>query len=232
LAPALFVLLIGAWTGADATAALQLMVSQPLVAGWLCGAALGEPAAGLAVGVPLQAMWSRALALGGGSFPATGPGAVAAAAVAAMAVQDPESTRLGLLVLPPLPAYLAALVVGIAVAEAGRHLVQWLRRRRAAWVAAALEAAESQRPGALVRVHLRGVSQGALAGATLAGVGTIAGMVLLLVLAPVPAADASWVFLPLTASLAAASVVQGIPRRSAWGWLGAALLAGAGGALL
>ncbi|MBD3348192.1 MAG: hypothetical protein GF400_03215, partial [Candidatus Eisenbacteria bacterium] len=53
----------------DATAALQIMVSQPLVAGALAGAACGDPGTGLVIGAVLQLIWLGALPVGAAAFP-------------------------------------------------------------------------------------------------------------------------------------------------------------------
>ncbi len=53
----LWVALAGAWLSLDVTAALQTMVSRPLVASTLAGAICGDPWAGLGVGCLLEMVW-------------------------------------------------------------------------------------------------------------------------------------------------------------------------------
>lgn len=50
--------------GLDATAALQVMASRPLVAGGIIGALLGEPAMGLAVGGLIELLWIGGVPVG------------------------------------------------------------------------------------------------------------------------------------------------------------------------
>src|SRR6185503_7633792 len=57
--------LLGGWLAADATAFLQLLVSQPLVGGALSGWILGDAFAGAQVGALLQLFALAGLPLGG-----------------------------------------------------------------------------------------------------------------------------------------------------------------------
>jgi len=68
--------LLGGALSVDATAALQVMLSQPLVAGCIAGVAVGDPFLGLVVGSTLQLVWLGVLPVGAAPFP---DGAVAGA---------------------------------------------------------------------------------------------------------------------------------------------------------
>ena len=68
--------LLGGALSVDATAALQVMLSQPLVAGCMAGLAVGDPFLGLVVGSTLQLVWLGVLPVGAAPFP---DGAVAGA---------------------------------------------------------------------------------------------------------------------------------------------------------
>ena len=50
--------------GLDRTAALQIMISRPLVAGPLVGLLLGDPASGLTIGMLLELLWLCRLPVG------------------------------------------------------------------------------------------------------------------------------------------------------------------------
>jgi mannose/fructose/N-acetylgalactosamine-specific phosphotransferase system component IIC len=93
-------LLIAAWAGLaamDETAAFQTMLHQPLVSCTVTAAILGQPEAGLWVGVPLQAVWSGLLPLGAASYPDVPVGAVAAGAAAALCARGPAGLAAGVL---------------------------------------------------------------------------------------------------------------------------------------
>ncbi len=68
----------------DATAALQAMVSQPMVAGALAGVLTGQPLLGLTTGGILQLAWLGALPVGAAGFPDAPVGAVAGVGAASM----------------------------------------------------------------------------------------------------------------------------------------------------
>lgn len=84
--PGLFLLLCATvgLLGLDATAALQVMVSRPLVVGAVVGALLGDLSLGLVAGGLIELLWMGGLPVGS-LVPADG--AVAAATAAATAVQ-------------------------------------------------------------------------------------------------------------------------------------------------
>ncbi len=159
LLPAVFgTLLWGAWVAADATAFVQLLVSQPIVAGTVTGWLWGRPAIGLELGAILQLFACGVLPLGGRTpedFPA---GAVVGVAVAAAVDHGlPVASAQG----GPL---LYGVCVAFAVALLGKPLHVWQRRRNerlATWCEAELMAGNL---GALGRAQVAGVAQAAAIG--------------------------------------------------------------------
>jgi len=205
---------------ADTTALAQVMVSQPLVAAWLAGMVVGDPAAGLAVGVVLQAVWGRAAALGGASFPWVGPAAVVGGALAGLG--PGPATRLGVLAVPAAAPLALSLAAAFLVAEVGRPLVMAKRRRRTGLVRRAEACADAGRGGALVALNLGGVAESVLAGAVITGAGLALGWIGLRIVEFLPAADGRWVALPVLAAGVGSSAAQAARGRKAWIWLGAA----------
>jgi mannose/fructose/N-acetylgalactosamine-specific phosphotransferase system component IIC len=195
------------------------MVSQPLVAGWLAGLVVGEPAAGLAVGVVLQAVWGRAFALGGASFPLVGPAAVVGGGLAGWSLGP--SAPLGTLAVPQAAPLAACLAAAFLVAETGRPAVMAMRRRRGGLVRRAVAEAEAGRGGALVRTNLRGVGESALLGAAITGAGLAVGWLGLVLADLLPAADGRWVAVPVLAAGLGYSVTQVARGGKGWIWLAA-----------
>src|SRR3954471_14228937 len=78
--------LLGGLLALDGTSVGQVMVSRPLVAASLGGLVVGHPAAGMAIGVVLEALHLAVLPVGASRYPEGGPAAaVAGAAYAAYA---------------------------------------------------------------------------------------------------------------------------------------------------
>ena len=148
----------GAWVAADATAFVQLLVSQPIVAGTVTGWLWGRPEIGLELGAMLQLFACGVLPLGGRTpedFPA---GAVVGVAVASAVDRGlPVASAQG----GPL---LYGACVAFAVALLGKPLLVWQRRRNerlAAWCEVELA---SGNLGALGRAQVAGVAQAAAVG--------------------------------------------------------------------
>lgn len=80
----LWLALLGGWVAADGTSVGQVMVSRPLVASTLAGWLAGDPAAGAAVGVLLEAFHLAVLPVGAARYPEGGPPAVVAGAAVAL----------------------------------------------------------------------------------------------------------------------------------------------------
>lgn len=158
LAPVLATLLWGAWVAADATAFVQLLVSQPLVAGAVTGWLWHRPAIGLELGALLQLYACGVLPLGGRTPEDFPTGTVVGVAVAcALDGALPVASAQG----GPL---LYGAFVAFAVALLGKPLLVLQRRRNerlARWCEAELVAG---RLGALGQAQAAGVGQAAAIG--------------------------------------------------------------------
>jgi mannose/fructose/N-acetylgalactosamine-specific phosphotransferase system component IIC len=102
----------------DTTAAFQVMVSQPLVAGSLAGLAVGEPALGAAVGATLQLVWIGSLPVGAAPFPDAAPASAVGVGLAFL---------LGRGGVAPTWSLAAGVIVGLAAGAIGRAVVGRLR---------------------------------------------------------------------------------------------------------
>lgn len=71
-------LLLGAWSALDGSAVGQILVSRPMISATLAGWALGDPSAGLLVGMILEGAYLAEIPAGGARFPEPGPAGVAA----------------------------------------------------------------------------------------------------------------------------------------------------------
>ncbi len=97
------------------------MISRPLVAAPVSGWIIGEPVAGMWVGILLELLTIRQLPIGGSRYWDAGPGAVVGAAA--------------LQALPPGPgALVLAAALGVAFGWAGGWTVALMRRVNARWV--------------------------------------------------------------------------------------------------
>lgn len=151
-------LLWGAWVAADATAFVQLLISQPLVAGAVTGWLWQRPEIGLELGALLQLFACGVLPLGGRTPEDFPTGTVVGVAVACAIDQAvPLASAQG----GPL---LYGALVAFAVALLGKPLLVWQRRRNerlAAWCEAELERGHL---GALGQAQAAGVAQAAALG--------------------------------------------------------------------
>jgi len=109
----------GGLVALDTTAALQLMISQPLVACSVTGALLGNFPMGFFMGILQQLIWLQELPVGTAKFSEGNIGAVSAAAIAILAT---EST------LRPTTAVGMALIISLAVSAFGGQLVIEMRQ--------------------------------------------------------------------------------------------------------
>jgi mannose/fructose/N-acetylgalactosamine-specific phosphotransferase system component IIC len=214
-------LVLGGWVGVDAAALLQIMVSQPLAAGWLAGLLVGEPALGLGTGLLLQLVWMRSLPMGGASLPLTGPAAVVGGVLAGWAG---EGARMGALALPPAVPLAVALGTAFLVGEGGRWATRRIRRGRLDLVVRAVTEAEGGNVGGVARANLRGAAAEAALGSGLVLAGLVLGAGLLVVGARLPEADPGWVALPLVGLGLGQIISLAGKRRWAVLWFLAALL--------
>jgi mannose/fructose/N-acetylgalactosamine-specific phosphotransferase system component IIC len=153
LGPVFATLLWGAWVAADATAFVQLLVSQPLIAGAVTGWLWQRPEIGLELGALLQLYACGVLPLGGRTPEDFPTGAVVGVAVAcALDGALPVASAQG----GPL---LYGALVAFAVALLGKPLLVAQRRRNerlARWCELELVAG---RLGALGQAQAAGVAQ-------------------------------------------------------------------------
>lgn len=160
-APTLLALLVwGTLVGLDLVSVAQSMIARPFVAGFVAGVLLGDPAAGLRIGVLLELFALDVLPVGAARYPDYGPATVAAAVILAGA---PWELGLGL-----------SATVGLLLAVLGGWSLQWLRRANARAIqrhAAALAAGES---GTIRRLQYGGLARDALRSALLTAVGLAA----------------------------------------------------------
>lgn len=207
---------LGGALGLDTTAALQLMLSEPLVAGTLAGLTLGDPALGLALGAALQLVWSGALPVGAAPFPDSGPAAVGGVGGTFVL------TRAG---VPAATAVAAGLVVALCAGMAGQSLTTWLRRRNDGLAAVATARAASGDAGGVTTAVVLGL---ATRFATAGGLALATMVVLLALSAPLAALPARGTFSPLfwVAPLAAGVAVMAARCRLERWLLGAGLAAG------
>ena len=169
LAPAdlLWLSLLGGWVAADATSFGQFMVSRPFVAATLAGLIVGNPVAGAAVGVMLEAFHLSVLPVGAARYPEAGPPAVAAGAVYAAG---------------PTTAGVLRMVVAFALAWewVSGHTLHPLRQYNVGFVAVRL----AERPNQLERRHLAAIGLDFLRGTMLVGVGALVLGAAVAILAP------------------------------------------------
>lgn len=156
------VVLWGTLVGLDLVTGPQVMIARPLVAGTVAGAILGDPVAGVTVGMLLELFALEVVPVGGSRYADYGPAAVAAAWVA---VDAPLGLALG-----------PAALVGLVVARAGEESMQFIRRRNDSRVQANRSALDRGDAGTLVRLQLIGIGADAVRAAalTLLGLGLAA----------------------------------------------------------
>jgi PTS system mannose-specific IIC component len=147
LAIVLLSILAGA-VALDTTAVLQMMFSQPLVAGTCAGLILGQPETGLLIGTALELVWVGVLPVGGAVFPDTGPASVVGVGLAGLLIS--QGTAGGW-------AISSGLFVALGVAALGRLLTVKLRRLNVRLAEEALSSVERGDLGGVRRAILRAV---------------------------------------------------------------------------
>jgi mannose/fructose/N-acetylgalactosamine-specific phosphotransferase system component IIC len=180
---------LGALLALDHAACVSLLLSQPIVAAALFGAALGHFESSVAAGTLVQLVWMVTHPVGGARLPEAWLGGAAAAAAAPAA-------------LPPdwLAAATAtpAAVVGVAAALAAAPLVRVQRRWQSARAAAVVERARGGDFAAVARAQAAALALHAGRGAVLAVAALFAAPRLAAALSPAMAGvAAAWVALAL-----------------------------------
>ena len=204
----------GTVVGIDLVSFPQGMLSRPLVAAAVAGAIAGDLGAGLRVGVVLELFALDMLPIGASRYPDFGPGAVAAAALAAGL---PWHDGLGL-----------AALLGLVMALVGGRTMILLRRVNGGRVRRAEPALAAGDPGTIRRLQWQGVASDAVRSVLLTGIGLwLVGPIRQAGLA-LPDAGRSLTLVAIGGGLVAALV--GMLRRAGRGdplrWVGLGLLTG------
>ena len=161
LLEALPIALLGALLGLDVVSFPQAMVSRPIVAATLAGAFIGNPPAGLLIGVVLELIALDTLPFGASRYPEWGSaGVVGGALFAAQPIGMP-----GALPACLLAALLTASISGWSMVMLRRIIARRLERSRDA-----IETGSSQ---ALIFLHLSGMTMDLLRAALVTTLGMI-----------------------------------------------------------
>jgi mannose/fructose/N-acetylgalactosamine-specific phosphotransferase system component IIC len=153
--------LLGALLGLDVVSFPQAMVSRPIVAATLAGAFIGHPEAGLLIGVVLELIALDTLPFGASRYPEWGSaGVVGGALFAAQPAGMPGA----------LPASLLAALLTASIS--GWSMVV-LRRIIAARLEGARDSIEAGSRGALLFLHLSGMTMDLLRAALVTTLGMI-----------------------------------------------------------
>jgi mannose/fructose/N-acetylgalactosamine-specific phosphotransferase system component IIC len=148
------VAIAGTVVALDVTSVPQAMISRPLVAGLLGGAAAGAPLPGLALGALLELFAMETLPVGASRYPDWGPGAVAVGALAGARALTP-------------PGVLALVLLATLGAWAGGWMTHWVRRANTDAVAARHAALDAGDPRALGAIQRGGLLRDAVRGLVL-----------------------------------------------------------------
>lgn len=133
----------------DHTAVAQVMVSQPLVGGWILGSVLGSPLEGLAAGALFQILCLTELPVGASIPPDGSLAGLIGTALLLTAPRPPgwgDGTMFG-----------AAVLLFYPLARLGRFLEVVIRRLNRRWTAIAVRRAEEGRYGLLQLATLGGL---------------------------------------------------------------------------
>ena len=152
LLEALPIALLGALLGLDVVSFPQAMVSRPIVAATLAGAFIGNPAAGLLIGVVLEMIALDTLPFGASRYPEWGSAGVVGGAL--FAAQPPAMA--GALPASLLAALLTASISGWSMVVLRRLIVSRLQQTR--------DRIEAGSRDALLSLHISGMSMDLLRG--------------------------------------------------------------------
>lgn len=137
---------VSVFCGLDRTAALQLMVSRPIVAAPLTGWLLGDLSAGLQVGVLVELLWLGRLPVGAAIPPDDTQVAVASTALAVTAAAGRADAAMIVL----------AVLVAMPLGKVGQFCERWARQRNGRLLQRAMDSLAAGQLGGLERLHLRG----------------------------------------------------------------------------
>lgn len=196
--------LLAALLAVEGTSVGQFMLSRPLVAGFLAGFVLGDPARGLLVGGLLELYYLPAVPMGGGRSPEPGPSTVVAVGAAGLTM-GPGSVAFGVF-------------FGLAFGLLGGWTQEMARRLMTRLVPPPDHPHLAQR---LNSVQWGGVVAAGVRGATLALFGLLVAGSLVPLFAPQWPLGLGWttLFLILAGCVSLGSVlamVGGVRRRGSW----------------
>lgn len=143
--------------GLDRTAALQIMISRPLVAGPLVGLVLGDPLTGLTIGMLLELLWLCRMPVGA-NIPHDDTQITVCATTLAIALSGTLGGGAGLT--------LGALLVALSLGKIGQRVERTVRTQNQRLPAAALVRLQQGQLPAVERLHLRGLVNFALGALT------------------------------------------------------------------
>lgn len=210
LIPYLLGALVAVIAGLDRTAALQVMISRPLVVAPLTGLLLGDPRTGLTIGMFLELLWLCRLPVGA-SVPHDDTQVAVGATTLAVALSASHGGGIGLT--------LCSLLVALPLGKAGQGIERLvrLRNQRLPETAQRILAAGGIPP--VERLHLTGLLHFALGALATYGIIVLAGGVLVRLIAPFflggLARQAHWIELALIL-VGVGSLLQSINVRRAW----------------
>lgn len=161
LLQALPIALLGALLGLDVVSFPQAMISRPIVAATLAGAFIGHPPAGLLIGVVLELIALDTLPFGASRYPEWGSAGVVGGAL--FAAQPPGMP--GALPVSLLAALLTASISGWSMVVLRRVIAARLERTR--------DSIEAGSRGALLSLHLSGMTMDLLRAALVTTLGMI-----------------------------------------------------------
>ena len=147
----------GTLVGLDLVSVLQTMIARPLVAGTVAGLIVGDPVAGLSLGVLFELFQYDILPVGAVRYPEYGPATIAAVAAAGF-VTGAAGIGIGAL-------------VGLVTATIGESSLHLLRRVNARAIHDADGGLETGDVGLLIRLHAAGIARDALRAALVTGIG-------------------------------------------------------------
>ena len=143
--------------GLDRTAALQIMISRPLVAGPLVGLLLGDALTGLTIGMLLELLWLCRMPVGA-SIPHDDTQVTIGATTLAIALSGTVGRGVGLT--------LCALLIALPLGKIGQVVERTVRSRNQLLPAAAQRALHLGGLPAIERLHLLGLGGFALGALT------------------------------------------------------------------
>ena len=143
--------------GLDRTAALQIMISRPLVAGPLVGLLLGEVMTGLTIGMLLELLWLCRMPVGA-NIPHDDTQVTVGATTLAIALSGTLGRGVGLT--------LCALLVALPLGKIGQVVERTVRSRNQLLPAAAQRVLHQGQVPAIERLHLLGLGNFALGALT------------------------------------------------------------------